>query len=173
MSVSESIISFVGFVDHNDITRLINDFEKSVKKFQSGSSLNKKIIVIMIEILENSYHYTKSIRNELPKNIDLPKFSIEKNNDSFKLITVNPIKTEDVNQLNERINEINNCEKVFLKELYLKKLIESMNNDKSSPGVGLIRIAKITQNKIDCSFNQFDNNFLNYRLEILVNTKQK
>jgi len=171
MSATESIISFIGFVDHNDVTRLINEFEKSVKKTPSGSSLYKKMVVIMIEILENSHHYTKKIRDELPKNIDLPKFSIEKDNDSFKLIAVNPIKTEDVNQLKNRINEINSCEKVFLKELYLKKLIESMNNDKSSPGVGLIRIAKITQNKINYSFNQFDNNFLNYRLEILVNTK--
>jgi hypothetical protein len=171
MSVSVTIIEFNGFVSHNDITKLINELEKSIKKLQLSSSLYKKIIVIMIEILENSYHYTKTIKGELPKNIDLPKFSIEKDNDKFKLIAINPIKTEDVIQLKKKINEINSCEKVFLKELYLKKLIESMNNDKPSPGVGLIRIAKITQNKINCSFNQFDNKFLNYRLEILVNIK--
>ncbi|OFX88580.1 MAG: hypothetical protein A2W99_09285 [Bacteroidetes bacterium GWF2_33_16] len=171
MSSSTNIIEFKGFVSHNDITRLINEFAKSAENLNITNSLFKKIVVVLIEVLENSFHYTNSIKKELPENIDIPIFSILKMKNSFKLISINPIKKEHVNLLSQRISEINNCEKIFLKELYLKKLIESMNNDKISPGVGLIRLAKITQNKIKCSFNQFDNKFLNYRLEILVNCK--
>lgn len=170
MANSEILIEHSGFVNHNDITRLVNEFEKSTPKLIISNSFSKKIIVIMIEILENSFHYTQSIKKEIPENIDKPYFSLTRKGNQYIIISVNPIKMEHVDQLRQRISEINNCEKVFLKELYLKKLIESINTDKSSPGVGLIRLAKITKNKINCSFNHFDNKFLNYRLEIIVNT---
>jgi len=166
------VIEFSGFVSHNDITRLINEFDKYASKQGISNSLIKKVLIVMIEILENNFHYIKSIRSELPSQIDIPYFSIFKRGNSFNLISINPIKQKDIDQLKNRIIEINNCEKTFLKELYLKRLIDSINTNKTSPGVGLIRIAKITQNKINCSFNHFDNKFLNYRLEIIVNSNK-
>ncbi len=171
MAALSPILDFNGFVSHNDITKLISEFDKYSTSQNISNSLNKKVIVVMIEILENSFHYIKTIRNELPPQIQLPRFSLYKKGDSFILISTNPIRKENADQLKQRIIEINECEKAFLKELYLKKLIESITADKASPGVGLIRIAKITKNKINCSFNQFDNKFLNYRLEIIVNSK--
>lgn len=171
MDSAKPIIEFIGFINHNDITKLIADFEKYAFKQNISNSLNRKVVVVMIEILENCFHYTKTIQDEIPSQVDSPYFSIYKRDNSYHLISTNPIKKEDFDNLKCKIDEINNCEKVFLKELYLKKLIGSINTDKSSPGVGLIRIAKITQNKINYSFNQFDNKFLTYRLEIIVNSK--
>ena len=171
MSTKDTILNYTGFLSHNDITSIINNFMDKAKSLDISSSFARKIVVLIIEILENNFYYTKSIRKELPEQIDEPFFSIAFHKNMFIITSVNPIKIEDVEALQQRIDEINKCDTECLKELYLKKLIESVGNNKSSPGVGLIRLAKITKNKINCSFNQFDNKFLNYRLEIIVNSK--
>ena len=59
MATSEKIIEHSGFVNHTDITRLVHDFEQRAKEMHFNYSLTKKIIVIIIEILENSFHYTR------------------------------------------------------------------------------------------------------------------
>lgn len=166
-----TILNHTGFINHNDITDIVNEFLNSSKTMDISSSLARKVVVLIIEILENSYYYTKNIRHLLPENIDQPYFSITFSENKFKIISVNPIKLEHTESLNQRIKEINKCNARFLRELYLKKLTESIGNNMSSPGVGLIRLAKITKNKINCSFTQFNNKFLNYTLEIIVNSK--
>lgn len=171
MSSATTILKFTGFLNHNDITIIANKFMDKAESLGISNSFARKIVVLIIEILENNFYYTKSIRKELPEQIDEPFFSIVFHKNKFIITSVNPIRLEDVEALKQRIDEINKCDTEFLKELYLKKLIESVGNNKSSPGVGLIRLAKITKNKINCSFNQFDNKFLNYRLEIIVNSK--
>ncbi|MGE0088096.1 MAG: DUF6272 family protein [Bacteroidales bacterium] len=171
MSSEKTLLKFTGFLTHNDITIITNNFMEKSKTLDISNSFARKIVVLIIEILENNFYYTKSIQTKLSEQIDEPFFSIVFNNKKFIITSVNPIRLEDVEPLKRRIEEINNCDIAFLKEIYLKKLIESVSNNKSSPGVGLIRLAKITKNKINCSFNQFDNKFLNYRLEIIVNSK--
>jgi len=51
---------------------------------------------------------------------------------------------------------------ILKKEIYSKK---------QSPGIGLIRIAKVVRNKFEYTFQKIDNKFLYYTLDILINTK--
>ena len=169
----KKIIEYKGLINHSIINKLVKDFTEFKDEGNISNSLYKKIIVLMVEMLENSSKYSKLIDDDLPEQLDLISFTILQNEKNYTLISSNFIKIEHVQELKSRIDEINSCDKKLLKELYLKKLIEGIYIEKNSPGVGLIRMAKISRNKINCSFNHFDNKLLNYTLQIRVSAKLK
>ncbi|HAN17993.1 MAG: hypothetical protein A2X13_10215 [Bacteroidetes bacterium GWC2_33_15] len=168
MKDTKILFQYEGFFSHSIVNKLIRDFYEINKIHKLPTSVFKKMLIVMIEILENNYKYVQSIQNELPEGINLPYIKISKIARGFEIESANPLKIEHVSLLENKIKEINEYNKVLLKEFYLKKLLEGVYIEKDTPGVGLIRIAKITHNKIKYSFKQIDNKFLNYTLRIKV-----
>ena len=167
----EIIIKHEGFFNYSLLNKLLSDFIVYVETNNVDSYLFKKVQIVMVEMLENNYQYTQSIIKENNFEQIKPEFIIKRTTHGFKLISSNPIYIADVDELKNTIDHINNADLTKLKDLYKKILKDGMHSDKTTAGIGLLRIAKVTKNKIDYSFRKIDNKLLYYTLEITVNPK--
>jgi len=165
------IIQHKGFFDYSLLNKLLMDFIKYINKNDVSSYFLKKIQIVMVEMLENNYQYTHLIEDELSNKKREPEFKLLEIDGGFKILASNPIFREDADKLKLKIDNINNLNNKELKELYKETLKKGMHVKKSNAGTGLIRIAKVTKNKINYSFKEIDNKLLYYTLEIFVNPK--
>lgn len=164
------IVQYKGFFDYSLLNKLLMDFIKYVDENHVDGFFLKKIQIVMVEVLENNYQYTQLKEDNLQSNLE-PEFKIIKLNEGFKVVASNPILRNDAYHLKSRIEKINSLTINELKALYKDTLKEGMYIRKNNAGTGLIRIAKVTRNKISYSFREIDNKLLYYTLEILVNPK--
>ncbi|MFP4022973.1 MAG: SiaB family protein kinase [Thiohalospira sp.] len=171
MANDNQILYYKGFLDYAIVNKLLKElFEQG----QSGAldiKVFKKIQIVMVEMLENSYKYISEMAIPTKSSEFLPEFKILKENKFYRLIASNPIYHNDVDDLKQHIDKINNTELPELQKWYKEILKNEIYSKKKSPGIGLIRIAKVVRNKFKYSFQEIDNKFLYYTLEILINTK--
>lgn len=165
------ILKHEGFFNYNILNNLLSDFIQYVNKENIDNYLFRKVQIVMVELLENNYQYTQTLdkHHEIAKL--KPDFKLKKTLEGFKLSSSNPILEEDAEALKQKLDKINNIDLKRLKQYYKNTLKEGMHSEKSTAGIGLLRIAKVTRNKIKYSFRKIDNNLLYYTLEIMVNPK--
>ncbi|MFO7828842.1 MAG: SiaB family protein kinase [Bacteroidales bacterium] len=171
MAVNQEILSYKGFFNYT----IVNQLLKQLTEFEQSEKMDllafKKIQIVMVEMLENSYSYTSNFAKEFPYDNFFPEFKILRSDERFRLISSNPIEKADVDELKIHLERINRSSLKDLRAWYKEILMEGMNSKKSSAGIGLIRIAKVIRNKFKYSFHKIDNKFLYYTLEISINTK--
>ncbi len=165
------VVQYKGFFDYSLLNKLLMDFMKYVEKNNIDNYIFKKIQIVMAEVLENNYQYTNLIEDELKHENFEPEFKILISNPHFKVIASNPILTNDANHLKAYIDKINNFSREDLKTIYKDTLKEGMYIKNANSGTGLVRIAKVSKNKINYSFRKINNKLLYYTIETLVTPK--
>ena len=168
---NENIIQYKCFFDYNLLNKFLSDFIFYAQKNNIDSYIFKKIQIVMVEMIENNYRYIQSIEKEYYLKDFKSEFEIVRTNLGYKLISSNPIIINDTYDLKTHIDKINNSSFSQLKTLYKEILKEGMYSKKISAGTGLIRIAKVTKNKIKYSFQKIDNKLLYFTIETLVTQK--
>lgn len=171
MTVDKPILYYKGFFNYAIVNNLLKEL---LSLEQSGVLSNiayKKIQIVMVEMLENSYKYTSEEIKLFNHSYFLPEFKILKENHSFRLSASNPIIKEDLPDLKKHLDKINNAGLPELRKWYKEILKKEIYSKKQSPGIGLIRIAKVVRNKFEYTFQKINNKFLYYTLDISINTK--
>lgn len=169
--MNDTILKYEGFFNYSILNHLLSDFIHYVDANKIDEYLFRKVQIVMVEIIENNYHYTQSMNRNYDIEMLKPEFKLEKTMEGFRLCSSNPILKKDAEFLKRILDHINRVSLKRLKEQYKNTLKESMYSDKPTAGIGLLRIAKVTGNKIKYSFRKIDNNLLYYTLEIMVNPK--
>ncbi len=169
--MNEIIIKHEGFLNYSLLNKLLSEFIQYVNRNHVNSYVFRKVQIVMVELLENNYQYVQSIREHYEIEQRKPEFYLIITPYGFKLVASNPVAAKDADELKKTLDNINNFDLKILKEQYKKTLKERMYSDKPTAGIGLLRIAKVTKNKIKYSFRKIDNNLLYYTLEIMVNPK--
>ena len=109
--------------------------------------LQKKVYHFLVEILQNiSKHSYKN--NGIREGI----FLIGLKDKHFNIGTGNYISVEKEDDLKRQLDLVNSLTHDELNNLYRKYLREGRNNDKGSAGLGLIDLARETEDKIDYEF---------------------
>ncbi len=168
MDLENVIIQYKGFFNYEVLNKLLTDFFVYVNKRSIDISIYKKIQIVMIEMLENNYQYIQSIENRYNINELEPEFELVKINSGYKLRSSNPVSPNDAYLLKSHIDKFNDLSNEEIQKKYKEILREGMYVEKISDGIGLLRIAKISGNKIKYSFKKINNNLLYYTLEITV-----
>ena len=169
---SENVIfEFKGYFNYQTVNKILKDFYDYTIKESIDIYYYKKIQIIMVEVLENNYEYIKKLQPEYLDDKFLPEIKITQIGNDFKLLSSNIVLNNDAYLLKTHIDKINNSNLDQLQELYKNILEEGIYTQKQSAGIGLIRIVKVTKNKIEYSFKKIDNKLLYYTLEILINSK--
>ncbi len=166
MDHKEQIIAYNGQLSADVIDNLINEFRDQTESLCLKKAFFKRILSIMIESLENVYkYYQKCKDNQTPLNTNhYPKFSLERNNDGFHIKTGNVIYKEDVEPVKKKIDSLNKMDKDSLKELYINTIKNGHFSEQGGAGLGLIKIARASRNKIDYDFDDINNDFSYYTL---------
>jgi len=173
MNNNNYIINYSGHLDSESIDTLINAFKEEQEALGIEVKIFKKIITIMIESLENIYKYTRTIDNR--EKINIPKepiFNIKKEDGNYIIKAGNPIFNDDIPGIRKRIDYIKELDNDKLKELYIDTIRNGRFSNQGGAGLGFIKIARVTNNKIDYKLEKLNKDLSFFTLYIILSEKK-
>ena len=153
-----TLLDHSGIIRYETIGELIHTFKHQVhgKELQTGTS--KKILLVMIEMLENIMKHSECCNgnNSEPSNGYLPVFSIRKDDNQFVIQSSNPIRKQSIPVFKNKLEYLNTLDPQGLKEFYKETITNGEFTNRGGAGLGLIEMAKISGNKIVYDFKPID-----------------
>jgi hypothetical protein len=176
------IYSFHKLMDENDIMLVYcGDFSQELnktllsfteRKFKTENvedNTRRKIFNIMVEVPQNIS------KNKVDAGENIPDFEaifmLGTNNNDYILISSNLIRNEKIAPLRDRIEQVNSLDKEGLKNLYKEVRLNASFSDKAGAGIGIIDIARKSENKLEYSFVEMNNEYSVFSFLIRI-TKQ-
>jgi hypothetical protein len=169
-SHKDLILYYKGQLNFDNINELIHTFKEKIGVRNVSYVVYKKILMLMIETLENIIRYRENFdgNSHIIKNYP-PEFQIYFNSNTITIESSNAVLKKDIPFLQEKINVINNLDKNSIRELYKATITDGKFSDKGGAGLGIIEMAKISDEKLIYSFSSIDENFSYFLLKLVVN----
>jgi len=129
----------------------------------------KKILLVMIESLENMMKYTAHLTSKDSQyKFHHPSFSIQKTNGKYRINCSNLIENKDIQSLESKLSLLNSLDNHGLKELYKATITNGQFSHKGGAGLGLIEIAKVSSEKQQYVFETHNEHYSVYRFIIII-----
>ncbi|HDP75609.1 MAG TPA: hypothetical protein ENN49_07035 [Bacteroidales bacterium] len=170
MEKGEVLINHYGPLSYEEIGFLLNKMTSLLERYNFGITIRKKVYSAMVESLENIYKHQDIIRDS---NNYQPKFSLTLENDKIDLSCSNSLLKAKVVPLKERLEKVNQLDKVGLKEFYKEVILRGNVTQKGGAGLGIINIAKVTENKLEFTFDDIDEQYTYFTLRIKVSLQNQ
>ena len=167
---STQIIDFQGKLTFERIGILLNDLKIRKEEFDIKPVDYKKLLALMIEILENILKYSDHF-DDFTQNFPeyLPEFEISKNHSSFIIISRNPVVKYDLKRVETKIEKVNSYKDEELKQYYREIITNGMFTEKGGAGLGFIEMVKITGNPLAYSFRSLREDYSSFELKLCLN----
>lgn len=149
---------------------LLSFMERKFKSENVEDNTRRKIFNIMVEVLQNIS------KNRIEKEEGVPEvdsaFILGASTEDYLLISSNLIRNSNVQNLKDRIDQVNSLDKEGLKQLYKDVRLNASFTEKSGAGIGIIDIARKSENRLGYSFDELGSEYSVFSLLIRV-TKEK
>jgi hypothetical protein len=164
------LLSYQGNITSEVINNILEQVEIKLDSINEDGKLRKKLYNVLVEALQNLYHHVE----------DLPDGVYEDLKNKFGSIIINKIKNEYVissgnfissnriKMLKDKLDKINSLTQDELKDMYKFILNHQKLTAKGGGGLGLVDIARKTGNKFDYSFQNVNNEYYFFNLDIIV-----
>jgi hypothetical protein len=163
------IIDYSGAIHYDTIGELIHQFKKHVHLLGIQIGTYKKILLVMIESLENIMKYREVPVQEDGSELDIiPLFSVIKEGDRYYINSCNTVELNKMEPLEKRLIYLNNLTPSGIKEFYKETITNGLFSQQGGAGLGLIEMAKISGNKIEYMFQRVNERYVNFSLRITV-----
>lgn len=170
MNEGDVLLAYKGSITTELITNVLEVIESKLDDVNTVSVVRKKVYNVLVESLQNLFHHIEDLPEDFRDEFDA-RFGvlvISKEPDSYRISTGNFIRSEKVQQLKEKIDKINSLSRDELKDMYKFVLNHQKLSAKGGGGLGLIDIAKKTGNQMVYSFNQYNNEYYFFNLNVFV-----
>jgi hypothetical protein len=164
----EIILEYRGIVTFAKIDRMLDRLIEMPAFKQIRRNIQKKLYAIFVECIENIYKNTGNGQNYLDPKKKLPYIRLNKENDRFCISSGNIISNKSINNLKNRLEEINHLDHEGLKSAYAEILDKESISPEEGAGLGLITIALRSGNKIKYNFTSLDDQNSYYEMRIDV-----
>jgi Family of unknown function (DUF6272) len=165
MEDNQVIIAYEGEFNSNITQSVLSLAEKNLDQKLDKGQTKRRAFNIAVECLQNIS--THSDRNEeFPNSI----FIIGQEGNEFYISSGNTIKASKVENLQRKLDQINNLDREGLKQLHMQAIKESMKRQESNnAGLGLISIARKSGKKLDYQFVPVDqdNSFFSFQASFI------
>ncbi|MFW6218793.1 MAG: SiaB family protein kinase [Bacteroidota bacterium] len=169
MVKEDIILSYSGQLQYDTIGHLINRMNEKMEPLKPGLPVYKKILSLMVEMLENIYRYNEHFENEPHIMKDHPpEFILACNDERYYIQTGNAVLKTDARGIMEKIDTVNELDKSELKQLYKNTITNGQFSQKGGAGLGFIEMAKLSGSKLEYSFKDINRNYFFYRLKIYI-----
>ena len=169
----EDIILYQGQLDFDSIGDLIQSLKDKMRKRDVRFNIYKRILTIIIESLENIIRYRENLdqKNSIILSYP-PEFQIYADDNQFIIESSNAILSDDIESLDKKLSQLNELDKIGIRELYKATITDGKFSEKGGAGLGMIEMAKIADDKLDYSFSKIDNNYSYFILRLMVNQEE-
>jgi hypothetical protein len=150
-----------------DLNKTLLSFaERKFKAENVEDKIRIKIFNIMVEVLQN---ISKNKVVNLGETAEVtPIFMLGTNNDDYIMISSNMIRNEKIPPLKSRLEQVNTLDKEGLKLLYKDVRLNATFSDASGAGIGIIDIARKSENKLFFKFEEINSEFSVFSLLVRV-----
>ena len=166
----EVFFAWEGEITSDRINVILEEIEERLSNTSTDFKVRKKVYNIMVESLQNLYHHSDEIPEELSEAIGsrYGMVIIKNNNENFQLTVGNFVAVNKVKFLTEKIEKINSLSADELKEMYKFILNYQKLSSKGGGGLGLIDIARKSDKNLEYRFYPYNEEYYFYRLDIFV-----
>ena len=165
------LLAYKGSITSDLISNILEVVEAKLEDLSEGSKVRKKIYNVLVESLQNLYHHVEDMPEDLKDKFE-PKFGIlvisRVGNNTYKISTGNFVNSGKIKVLKDKIDKINSLSMDELKDMYKFILNHQKLSAKGGGGLGLVDIARKTGSKLDYSFENYNNDFYFFNLEVVV-----
>ena len=167
---NDVFFAYQGNITSEHINAVLEEVEKKFVEISATMKVRKKIYNIMVESLQNLFHHSDDVPEDLVETIGkrYGMIVIMRNGDELVLTVGNYISSDKVKFLTEKIEKINSLSSNELKEMYKFILNYQKLSPKGGGGLGLIDIARKSDQKLGYRFYPYSENYYFFRLDIFV-----
>lgn len=165
MSREDIILTYQGKLDEVVIQELLHFAETILKEQSIEKKLRKKIFIVLVESLQNSYKHQIPDSTKKRQSFTV---ALTKDQGEFHLAIGNYIQDSDQKQLEERLKRINEMSKDELQENYRLTLGDGVQSEKGGSGLGLMEIARKSGGRLEYEFSSSENGATYFSLQINI-----
>jgi hypothetical protein len=164
-----ALVEFHGIVHYETIGELIHQFKVHVHNLGIHIGTYKKVLLVMIETLENIMKYGAAMVFSQPEGFGTtPAFTIIKEGERYLVHASNALPQQEIPQLEKRLAYLNTLSPQGIKDLYKDTITNGEFTKHGGAGLGLIEIAKISGNRLDYDFTPINESFSNFRIRVVI-----
>jgi hypothetical protein len=166
------MLSFKGDLSPDLISAILELIEEKIEVSESDPRMRKRVFNVVMECLQNLYHHNKRTigANEASphRNERQGVVMIAQDNSGYSVLTGNYMARDEVNELKNRLDQVNGCEPEQLRELYKSRLGDGKFTRSGGGGLGIIDIARKSGQKLEYGFVPMDNDNTFFSLNVNV-----
>jgi len=148
------ILAYDGVLSKDIVAAFLTRIKIDIEKTSVPKKEKKRFFSIVVECIQNlSKHGTVSELSDAHFLV-----LVEKENSTLKISTGNVVKNETQETIQALINNVNNKNKSELREMYKNGISKNVLTKKGEASLGLIDIARKSNQKLKYQFKKIDNN---------------
>jgi hypothetical protein len=160
---------YLGEFSHG-ITKMFSTMgESEMVSKEENKKVRKRIYHIIVETLQNMNKHSDEISAD--ENVGNGLFIIGRKADEYYIITSNRVLNDRKGGLESAIKQVNSATAEELKQMHKTQIREGKLSEKGGAGLGLIEIARKTNEKLQYQFIPIDVEFSFFILKVTINIK--
>lgn len=168
---NKELFYFTGQFSFESIGDLLNQIKDEVELSEMPITVYKRVLTVTIELLENIIRYSPNIEMELIPEKCNPYFRMVRTSDKISVYAGNPILQEDAEKLSSLLKTLNELSKEELRNLYRETLTNGQFTHQGGAGLGLMDILKVSDGTLHFSFEECNEKYKLYHLNVNISTK--
>ncbi|MBI4647937.1 MAG: hypothetical protein HY738_15450 [Bacteroidia bacterium] len=168
MKCDEICLVYEGEITHQVIKAFTSIIESNMNKADEPNPVQRKVFHVMVECLQNISKHAESVHISDKVVEGKGIYLVNKDNDSYHVLSGNIISNNKIPNLKDFITNINNRDREELKEMYKKQIKEGRLSDKGGAGLGFIDIVRKTGKALESHFFPIDKNFSFFVLIVTI-----
>lgn len=172
MQDDQVILYFKGEITNNLLTSLLQLLDDRLERKNEDLKVRKKVFSVLLECLQNIYNYQQY--QPIPETeayYHAATLMIRRSDDAYYITTGNYMFRERVPKLETKIHKVNNMTPEELKEFYKEIISLQQPSETGGAGLGLIDMARKSGEKITYSFDNVNDTYCFYSLQVKVPAK--
>ncbi|MBN4052399.1 MAG: hypothetical protein COC01_00570 [Bacteroidetes bacterium] len=164
--MEEGNISMIykGNFSQESVLPILNMIENRFTESSGQSSIDKKVFMLLVELLQNIYRHAYSEIDQYAEGI----FNIGSTDEHYFINCANYIKKNDEDELRAKVETLQAKSRDELQSLF-KETIRKKDTSKGGAGLGLIKIFKDYSDQFSFEFSQIDDKISLYSTHVKVN----
>jgi hypothetical protein len=141
--------------------------ERNIDSSGEESSIKRKVFNVMVEALQNIVkHSDELVDGEMRSHAAI--FLIGREANRYTIMSGNPIRKANIENLKKQLERINGLDKDGLKDLYKEIIKNTTISEKGGAGLGFVDMARKSGEKLDFEFPEMSNEYCFFCLKVNV-----